>query len=259
MDIKKPVIGMCAAFEMGERVLRLMIKNNKLPDFVVTCVSDTTDYKKKIVTLAKENGIILYENINVSTPEFVSLLKKLSVDLMLLIWWPDIIKQTAIESARIGWLNMHPALLPYGRGKHPYYWSIVEEKPFGATLHLINEGIDTGPIIFQKEVPVLFTDTGESIYPKAFEALYELFEEHLSEIMTLSFKAVAQDDSQATFHWAKELEPHSEIHLDKEYTAKDLINRLRGRSFSKGASAFCYKDGKKFWLRINIEEANDAK
>ena len=57
-------------------------------------------------------------------------------------------------------------MLPYNRGMHPWYWSIVDETPAGVTIHFIDENIDEGHIIAQKEVLIDPTDTGESLYGK---------------------------------------------------------------------------------------------
>ena len=43
-------------------------------------------------------------------------------------------------------LNIHPSLLPFGRGKYGYFWSIINSEPFGVTIHLVDEGIDSGKI-----------------------------------------------------------------------------------------------------------------
>ena len=49
-------------------------------------------------------------------------------------------------------LNVHPGLLPFYRGQNPVQWSVRDLAPLGATVHFIDEGIDTGPILLKKEL-----------------------------------------------------------------------------------------------------------
>ena len=48
--------------------------------------------------------------------------------------------------------NLHISFLPYNRGAHPNFWSFIENTPSGVTIHKIDQGIDTGKIIFQKMI-----------------------------------------------------------------------------------------------------------
>ena len=49
-------------------------------------------------------------------------------------------------------VNLHISYLPFNRGSHPNFWSHFDDTPSGVTIHLIDEGIDTGPYLFQKRV-----------------------------------------------------------------------------------------------------------
>ena len=63
-----------------------------------------------------------------------------------------ILKKQHIKSAKNPIINLHISFLPYNRGADPNYWSWVEDTPKGVTIHEIDEGIDTGDIIIQKQV-----------------------------------------------------------------------------------------------------------
>jgi len=49
-------------------------------------------------------------------------------------------------------INLHPSLLPWNRGAHSNFWSFLEDTPKGVTIHIIDEGIDTGDILLQKKI-----------------------------------------------------------------------------------------------------------
>ena len=63
-----------------------------------------------------------------------------------------ILKRETLDMARVGWLNVHPGLLPEFRGLDPVLWSLFHKKPVGATLHFLSEAIDEGPILMQRQL-----------------------------------------------------------------------------------------------------------
>lgn len=252
---RTPRIALCAAFSPGFEVASFVASYPYPIEFVATCVNDASGYESRIALVSEEKGIPLLRKINANSDEFIEELKQRKIDIVLLAWWPAIITQKALNAVTVGWLNMHPSLLPYGRGKHGYYWSIVEGTPFGVTLHFIDHGIDTGDIVFQRELTVGIEDTGEQLYHKGVREVISLFKEVYRKIITLDFERRKQDDAVATAHHSSEIEAHSGIVLNKEYRAGDLINIIRGRTFMDGPSAFFFVNGKKYLIRSMIEEA----
>lgn len=101
----------------------------------------------------------------------------MQLDLIILAWWPYILKEALIKIPKIGCLNFHPSYLPYNRGKHPNFWSLVEDVPFGVSLHFVDTGIDSGSIAFQKIVPKSWEDTGKTLHEKGKREIVKLFQE----------------------------------------------------------------------------------
>ncbi len=96
-------------------------------------------------------------------------------DYCLSVLWPDIIKKPALDAHP--WINLHPAPLPEYRGCNSYAHAIINgETEYGVTLHYMNEGIDTGPIITSPRFPILPTDTGEHLYYRAQLHAFEMFQ-----------------------------------------------------------------------------------
>ena len=105
----------------------------------------------------------------------LKLLRSLAPDYLLSVHFPLIIPQTILDIARVGALNLHPAYLPWNRGWHTPSWAILEGTPYGATLHWIDAGMDTGPIALQKRVGILRNDTAHTLYQRALAAETEIF------------------------------------------------------------------------------------
>jgi len=254
---KKSVnLAICAAFEPGLELVSFLTKRSLHLKFVATSQRDLSPYEPKIAKICQDQKIKILRKTNTSNQEFIDNLKKFQIDLVILAWWPNIIKSKAIKAAKIGWVNLHPSLLPYGKGKHAYYWSIVDGTLFGVSIHFIDQGIDTGPVLFQRQVSVAITDTGESLYQKGVKEVIKLFKQNYSKIVNLQFKPKQQDSRHGSYHHSCEIEPHSQIILDKKYQALDLINILRARTFNQGPSAYFFHQDKKYLAKISIQETD---
>jgi len=254
-----PRIGICAAFEQGCDILQFVFKQEVNIEFVASCHRDKTIYERQIYELCLKNKTEIVRNVNVNEDEFNVFLSQKNIDIIILAWWPDIVKPKTISSVKKGWINLHPSLLPYGRGKHGYFWSIVENTPFGVSIHFISEGIDTGPIIFQKRIPVSIEDTGHSLYKKGVNEVIKLFKEKYYDIVNLNFDPINQDDQNSTTHFAREIEEKAIIDLNKTYKAIDLIDIIRGKTFWNGPSAKFVWGGDEYYIRTEIEKIQVGK
>ena len=176
-------------------------------------------------------------------------------DLGILAWWPDLISKNSIKTAKLGFINTHNSFLPFGRGKHPYFWAIVEENPFGVSLHWVNDGIDTGDIIAQRPIAVSWTDNSDSVYQRSLSSIVQLFIETYPRIRRGQINSQSQADS-GTFHYGSEIEEISEIDLEKCYKARLLINILRARTSDseRFQAAFFWDNDKKYRVKISIVE-----
>ncbi len=201
---------------------------------------------------------LIFSGTELNRAGFLEKIKELEPDIILSIFFNYILRGEIINVPRLGCINLHPAYLPYGRGQYPNVWSIIEGTPTGATLHYIqDESIDTGDIISQKEVPVDFTDTGESLHRKLENACIELFKENWGDIKNGTNKRTPQPVG-GTYHTTGDVRQVDEIKLDENYKAKYLINILRARTFPPYESAYVIlEDGSKIYIRLSLDEAEE--
>lgn len=117
----------------------------------------------------------LYEVDNINNDESRSLLKKLSLDIVFVIGWSQIVRPEALALARIGMIGTHASLLPFNRGRAPVNWALIKgEKQTGNTMIWLAQGVDGGDIIDQTLIPITPYDTCASLYEKVAESNREM-------------------------------------------------------------------------------------
>lgn len=174
------------------------------------------------------------------------------LDVLVLAWWPHIVKGALLEVASVT-LNTHPSLLPHCRGKDPNFWAIIEGAPFGVTIHHVTSAIDAGDLAFQMEIPILWSDTGGTLYEKARTAMVQLYEQSLPEIIHGTIPRIPQGEG-GSLHYRKDLEAASLIELDAQTTARGVLNRLRARTFPGHPACRFYEGGDRYEVRVTIEK-----
>jgi methionyl-tRNA formyltransferase len=155
-----------------------------------------------------------------------------------------------------GGVNLHPGYLPYNRGAYPNVWSIVDGTPAGATLHLMDEGVDTGDILAQTRVAVSAWDTGETLYRKLEIACFELFRTSWPLVRGGRLRPMPQEGP-GSVHRVADVEKIDAIDLDATYTARCLIDILRARAFPPHRGAYFCAAGRKVFVEVKLIEAGE--
>lgn len=190
-----------------------------------------------------------------STEQFVQEISNTGIepDIGILAWWPKIIREPLLSLPQQGFINTHPSLLPHNRGKHYNFWALIEQVPFGVSLHFVDEGIDSGDIVAQKLIQYDWEDNGESLYANAQREMVSLFKETYPIIHKLDIPRHQQEIDRGSFHAAVEIDHACWIDLDKQYHARDFLNLLRARTFP-GYPSCWFRDGdEEYEVRIEIK------
>ena len=120
-------------------------------------------------------------------------------DLIISVGFKHIIPKEVIQKS-CPIINLHISLLPYNRGRHPNFWSHFDNTPCGVTIHLIDEGIDTGPYLFQKRVDFNVKNlTFKESYQILINEIENLFIHNVEEILSLDFKPKSYTE-RGTYH-----------------------------------------------------------
>ena len=82
-------------------------------------------------------------------------------------------------------VNLHTSLLPWNRGANPNVWPLVDGSPAGVSLHRMDAGLDTGPLLAQDLVPVVPGDTPQTLFTRLDNAAFRLFTDHWEYLLEL--------------------------------------------------------------------------
>ncbi|MHB1134298.1 MAG: methionyl-tRNA formyltransferase [Chloroflexota bacterium] len=220
-----------AAF--AEAVLGRLVENKE--DVVaVFCPPDAPGAKGNPLRERAEGlGIPVYQPTRMRDPEVHGLFQQLRPDLNVLAFVTDIIPQRVLDLPRLGSIQYHPSLLPRHRGGSAINWAILMgDQKTGLSIFWPDKGIDTGPILLQKEVEIGPDDTVGSLY---FEQLFPLGVEALAESVRLVREGRAprteQDEAQATYEGlCKEA-----MSIDWAQPYLDVYRLIRGNNPAPGA------------------------
>lgn len=121
---------------------------------------------KDVKGVMESSGIKTIKLANrINHPESLAIIQNFKPDLLVSLAGNEIFKQPLFESAKFGVINLHSALLPKYRGLMPSFWVMRQnEKKTGVSVFFVDEGIDSGPIVIQKEVPLLNRTHAELIW-----------------------------------------------------------------------------------------------
>lgn len=183
---------------------------------------------------ALQLGIPVHQHKTLKTPEVTEQFVSLEADLAILAFVSQIIPPPVFNAPRFGSICYHPSLLPKYRGRTAINWALIRgETVTGLTIFWLDKGIDTGPILLQKEVRVDPNDTTGTLY---FNKLFPMGIEAIGEAVDL-IKAgnpprIVQDESKATYD-----PPCGDEHakIDWSKPANELYNLIRGCDPQPGA------------------------
>jgi len=184
---------------------------------------------------ALERSIPVHQHGKYRSEESIAAFKALDADLCVMAFVTDIVPDDMIEAPKLGTIQYHPSLLPKHRGPSSINWPIIQgETMTGLTIFWPDKGLDTGPVLLQKETEIGPDDTLGSLY---FDRLYPMGVEGMVEAIDMvrdgTAPRIVQDESQATYEsWAKS----EDGVVDWSQPVATVYNLIRGCNPQPGAS-----------------------
>jgi methionyl-tRNA formyltransferase len=188
----------------------------------------------------------------------LSLVSELRPDVVVAIGFRHVVPPEILSVPEHGCINLHPGLLPYARGFNPNVWSIVEDVPAGVTLHYMDEGVDTGPIIATSEVDTRFDETGKDLYARLEAASIELFVETWPQIESGECNVTDQENANATYHTKGDFTDLCELDPEATPSVREFLDVLRALTFPPFNNAHIEIDGERYFVDVDITPAEET-
>lgn len=190
---------------------------------------------------ALEYGLPVIGVENLNDVDFAVQLRALKADLFVVVAF-RILPEHLLEIPKKGSVNLHASLLPKYRGAAPIHWAVINgEETTGCTVFFLDEKVDTGSIIKQKETPIGPNETTGDVYNRLKVTGSELLLDSINEIAEDSYTLTPQNDEEATP--APKLFTE-DCKIDFNNAARDIHNKIRG--LSPFPTAWARLDGLKF-------------
>ena len=171
-------------------------------DLVVTLRDDLATRKSGRVYLedfCRTHGIDLVKIRHINDPDALAAVREAALDWLFIIGWSQIAGPEVLQLPREGVLGMHPTLLPQGRGRAAIPWAILKGLPeTGVTLFQLDEGVDTGPIIARKVLPIASVETATTLYERMADGHRSLIGRVWPDLLSGNVERRIQDESRAT-------------------------------------------------------------
>jgi len=195
--------------------------------------------------VAEKAGTPLLQPLKIKTPEFLNALTAWKPDLIAVTAFGRILPAPILQLPPRGCINVHGSLLPKYRGAAPVQWAVINgERETGITTMLMDEGMDTGPMLMQEKLMIASDDTGGTVASRLAEVGGRLLVETIRQWEAGTLTARQQDDSGATM--APPLKKEDGV-IDWTTSAQALTNRVRGLSPWPGAYTFHERERWNIW------------
>lgn len=152
--------------------------------------------------IAKRRGIPVVATRSLNSKATLSRIRQLAPDLIVSISASEPFGSRLRAIPRLGAINVHAAVLPRYRGLAPYFWVLLGgEESTGVTIHRIDGGLDTGPIIRQRSVLIATSDTAQSLFLRCSLAAAEELHEAVAAVLEGTADERIQDAGGSYHSW----------------------------------------------------------
>jgi methionyl-tRNA formyltransferase len=190
--------------------------------------------------VAEARGIPVLQPHRVRQPEALEELRKLAPDLQVVVAYGQILPRSVIDIPRLGTVNVHGSLLPRFRGAAPIQWAIASgDTQTGVTTMLIDEGLDTGPVLLARSTPIGPEETAADLEARLARLGASVLLETVDGLAAGTLRPRPQDHSQATL--ARLLEKE-DGRIDWKLPAEAIARRVR--AFHPWPGAFTRFEGR---------------
>lgn len=200
---------------------------------------------------AESHGLKVYQPEKIRESTAVQTISELKPEIIVVVAYGQILPKEILNLPPYGCINVHASLLPKYRGAAPIHWAIFNgEKESGITTMLMEEGLDTGPMLLKESVVISSNMTTGELHDKLAQLGGKLLIETLDKLVNGDINPIVQDNTQ--FSYAPLLKREHEK-INWQMTKSDIHNLVRGMNPWPGAYTFLKDTRLKVW-ETSLEE-----
>ena len=196
------------------------------PTDTITSTTSGGSINQPIHEVAAELDLPIIQSGDPKDPAIHEWIANLAPDIIVVIGYQFLLPKEFLELAPLGVVNFHTSLLPRHCGRHPGFWTIwYGDKYSGMTVHQMDEGLDTGAVLYRNLVPVENGDTVDSLYQRIWNHDKELVEMFLNELESkdvLGDPSVLEELDDYSYNYVPS---EQDFELDFRYDAQTNANR----------------------------------
>jgi len=156
--------------------------------------------KKALVGRARPPGAPIFQPAKIKDPQTIEEIRRLVPDVIVVVAYGQILPRDVLQIPRLACLNLHASLLPRWRGAAPIQAAIAAgDSDTGITVMYMDEGLDTGDILLQRNIEILPSDTGGSLHDRLAQIAPGTLLESLRLLASGNAPRVSQDNARATY------------------------------------------------------------
>ena len=219
----------------GKSVLEAILNKGVDEVIAVYCAPDKEGRPlDPLKEYALEQNLPVFQPASYKDPEVWEQMASQEADLCVMAYVLLFVPEEALNVPRLGSIQYHPSLLPWHKGPSSINWPIIMgKKKTGLSIFWPDNGLDTGPILLQKEVDIEPDDTLGSVY---FNKLYPLGVEAMMESIELVRDGNAprevQDPNDGSYEgWCRK----EDVQVDWSKPVDEVYNLIRGANPQPGA------------------------
>ena len=213
--------------EVGHSCLDFLVERG---DQVVALITHEDNPNEKIwfktpAITAREHGVPVHTPDSVNTTEWLARISDMHPDLILSVYYRNMIARSVLEIAPLGAFNMHGSLLPKYRGRAPINWAVLHgESKIGMTLHRMVKRPDAGEIIDQEGVAIAQDDTAEQAFRKVLPCARVVLARQIDRLLSGTAIGTPQVESDATYYGGRKPE---DGRIDWSRPSLEIFNLIR--------------------------------
>lgn len=229
-----PRVGFVTAVEIGAACIDTIAEMGGRLELVVT-LSETTAPRKSgrvdVAAVAREHEFPLMTVAHINDAAPLEAIRESGLDWLFVVGWSQIVGPKVLATPQHGAIGAHPTLLPAGRGRAPIPWTILRGlDESGVTFFVLDEGVDSGPIIAQDRFSIAADETATTLYAKVIASHRRMMRTVWPMVVAENVQRQPQNEALATY-WAKRNPEDGEIHSTITVAEADRLVRATTRPY----------------------------